>query len=109
MVGATTKKDVEEMGWKFVCEDVRCGAHFRSYMGLRTHQRSCQFHIEEFKQDDDGDDGHDIDALLAARGPPDRRSKKPFYVYFRILHACTIIYLKYRVCCLEVLATRLIL
>ena len=73
MVGATTKKDVEEMGWKFVCEDVRCGAHFRSYMGLRTHQRSCQFHIEEFKQDDDGDDGHDIDALLAVRGPPDRR------------------------------------
>ena len=30
MVGATTKKDVEEMGWKFVCEDVRCGAHFRT-------------------------------------------------------------------------------
>ena len=28
---------------------------------------------KEFKQDDDGDDGHDIDALLAVRGPPDRR------------------------------------
>ena len=28
-----------------------------------------------------------------------RRSKKPFYVYFRILHAYTIIYLKYKVCC----------
>ena len=27
-------------------------------------------------------------------------SKKPFYVYFRILHAYTIIYLKYRVYCL---------
>ena len=27
------------------------------------------------------------------------RSKKPFYVYFRILHAYTIIYLKYRVYC----------
>ena len=26
-------------------------------------------------------------------------SKKPFYVYFRILHAYTIIYLKYRVYC----------
>ena len=26
-------------------------------------------------------------------------SKKPFYVYFRILHAYTIIYLKYRVFC----------
>ena len=27
------------------------------------------------------------------------QSKKPFYVYFRILHAYTIIYLKYRVYC----------
>ena len=27
-------------------------------------------------------------------------SKKPFYVYFRILHAYTIIYLKCRVYCL---------
>ena len=29
-------------------------------------------------------------------------SKKPFYVYFRILHAYTIIYLKYRVFCCSV-------
>ena len=27
------------------------------------------------------------------------RAKNPFYVYFRILHAYTIIYLKYRVYC----------
>ena len=31
-------------------------------------------------------------------------SKKPFYVYFRILHAYTIIYLKYRVYCSGVAA-----
>ena len=31
--------------------------------------------------------------------PPYGSSKKPFYVYFRILHAYTIIYLKYRVYC----------
>eukprot|EP01050_Picozoa_sp_SAG11_P029035 SAG11_NODE_8010_length_1070_cov_2.726056_2_plen_222_part_01 len=50
-----------------------CGELFASVWGLRVHSRTCPAAQENFEKDDDGDEFQDVEALLAVRGPPERR------------------------------------
>jgi hypothetical protein len=70
VVGPTKKADVEALRLTHKCE---CGETWGTQWGLDAHRRFGRLANEVFEQDDDGDDDHDVEALLNTRGLPSER------------------------------------
>jgi hypothetical protein len=68
LVGPTTPEDVAALGLRHNCE---CGKPFACSFGLTIHRHTCiaANEVMELAQDD-GNENHDINALLEVRGPP---------------------------------------
>ena len=82
-VSPTTAEDVRALNLKFECV---CSETWETKHGLLRHQAACKRAQETFEADDEGDVNHDVEvwvsctytislveALLAVRGPPERR------------------------------------